>query len=177
VHTTAVEVVRPGAPSSDPQRNGTLTVNRMTRRRMLQGTGAALLGAGLLGIAARQAAADDTALDAPRAAALSALLAALAHGPAPGLDTAAYRGAFDAYYAVAHEPFRRYADDGLDALSAETAFMLAPPAEAAALMQGWAAEPGHQLLVSRALELGSLSFDEEEEFRSAGLALVTGGMA
>jgi len=142
---------------------------------MLQGTGAALLGAGLLGVAARQAAADDTALDPTRAAALTALLAALAHGPAPGLDTATYADDFDAYYSVAHGPFRRYADDGLDALGAETAFMVAPPAEAAALMQGWA-EPGHQMLVSRALELGSLSF-EEDEFRSAGLALVTGGTA
>jgi len=93
----------------------------MTRRRMLQGSGAALLGVGLLGVAARQAAADDTALDATRAAALTALLAALADGPALGLDTAAYANAFDAYYSVAHEPFRRYADDGLDALGAETA--------------------------------------------------------
>jgi hypothetical protein len=146
----------------------------MTRRRMLQGSGAALLGVGLLGVAARRAAADDTALDATRAAALTALLAALAHGPALGLDPAAYANAFDAYYSGAHEPFRRYADDGLDALGAETAFMLAAPADAAALMQGWAAEPGRQLLVSRALELGSLSF-EEDEFRPAGLGLVTGG--
>jgi hypothetical protein len=153
-----------------------MTAHRMTRRRMLQGTGGALLGAVLLGVAARQAAADDTALDPTRAAALTVLLAALTHGPAPGLDTAAYADDFDAYYAVAHEPFRRYADDGLDALGAETAFMVAAPAEAAAVMQGWAAEPGHQMMVSRALELGSLSF-EEDEFRSAGLALVTGGTA
>ena len=62
----------------------------MTRRRMLEGTGAALLGAGLLGVTARHAAANDTALDPTRAAALTALLAALAHGPAPALDTAAY---------------------------------------------------------------------------------------
>ena len=151
-----------------------MTASRMTRRRMLQGTGAALLGVGLLGVAARQAVADDTALDPTRAAALTALLAALAYGPAPGLDTVAYADDFDAYYAVAHEPFRRYADDGLDALGAETAFMIATPAEGAALMQGWAAEPGHQLLVSRALELGSLSF-QEDELRTAGLALVTGG--
>jgi hypothetical protein len=151
-----------------------LTVNQMTRRRMLQGTGAALLGAGLLGIAAKRAVADDTALDATRAAVLTALLAALAHGPALGLDTAAYADGFDAYYSVAHEPFRRYADDGLDALGAETAFMVAAPAEAVALMQDWAAEPGHQLMVSRALELGSLSF-EEDECKSPGLALVTGG--
>jgi hypothetical protein len=148
----------------------------MTRRRMLQSTSAALLGAGLLGIAAKQAVADDTALDPTRAAALTALLAALAHGPAPSLDTAAYAVGFDAYYAVAPEPFRRYADDGLDALGVETAFMVAPPAEAAALMQDWAVEPGQQLLVSRALELGSLKF-EEDEYRSPGLALVTGGTA
>ena len=153
-----------------------MTANRMTRRRMLQGTGAALLGASLLGVAARQAAADDTALDPMRAAALTALLAALAHGPAPGLDTAAYAEHFEAYYTLAPEPVRGYVDDGLDALGAETAFMAAAPDEAAALMQGWAAEPGHQLLVSRALELGSLSF-EEDEFKSAGLALVTGGTA
>jgi hypothetical protein len=154
-----------------------MTAHRITRRRMLQATGAALLGAGLFGAAARQAPADVTALDPSRAAALTALLAALAHGPAPGLDTAAYADDLNAYYSVAHEPFRRCVEDGLDALGAETAFMVAPPAEAAALMQGWAAEPGrHQLLVSRALELGSLSF-EEDEFRSAGLALVTGGMA
>ena len=60
-----------------------MTAHRMTRRRMLQGTGAALLGAGLLGTAAGQASADATALDVSRAAALTVLLAALAYGPAP----------------------------------------------------------------------------------------------
>ena len=153
-----------------------MTAHRFTRRRMLQSTGAAILGAGLLGLTAKQAAADDTALGAARTAALTALLAALACGPAPALDTAAYAEDFDAYYATAHEPFRRYVDDGLDALGAETAFMVAEPAEAATLMQGWAAEPDRQLLVSRALELGSLTF-EECELKMAGLALVTGGTA
>ena len=151
-----------------------MTAHRMTRRRMLQGSGAALLGAGLLGVAAGQARADLTALDPARAAALTALLAALAHGPAPELDTAAYADGFDAYYAAANAPLRRYVDDGLDALGAETAFMTAPPTEAAALIEGWAAEPDRQLLVSRALELGSLTF-EEDELKTAGLALVTGG--
>lgn len=150
-----------------------MTAHRMTRRRMLQGTGAALLGAALLGTTAELASAD-TALDASRAAALTALLAALAYGPAPELDTVGYADDFGAYYAEAHAPFRRYADDGLDALAAETAFMLAPPDEAAALMRGWAVEPDRQLLASRALELGSLSF-EEDELKTAGLALVTGG--
>jgi hypothetical protein len=153
-----------------------MTAHRITRRRMLQSAGAALLGAGLLGIAAKQAAADDTALDPTRAAVLTALLAALALGPAPALDTAAYADDFDAYYATAHEPFRRYVDDGLDALGAETAFMVAEPADAATLMQDWAAEPDRQLLVSRALELGSLTF-EESELKMAGLALVTGDTA
>ena len=153
-----------------------MTGHRFTRRRMLQATGAAVLGAGLLGVAAKQAAADDTSLDPARSAVLAALLAALAYGPAPELDTTAYADDFGAYYAEAHLPFRRYADDGLDALGAETAFMAAEPAEAAALMRDWAAEPGRQLLVSRALELGSLTF-EESELKTAGLALVTGGTA
>jgi hypothetical protein len=153
-----------------------VTAHRYTRRRMLQGTGAAVLGAGLLGVVARRAEADATALDLARAAALTALLAALATGPAPELDTAAYADDFGAYYAEAQAPFRRYVDDGLDALGAETAFMAAPPDEAAVLMQAWAAEPGRQLLVSRALELGSLTF-REDEFKTAGLALVTGGAA
>jgi len=52
--------------------------------------------------------------------------------------------------------------------------MLAAPDEAAALMQSWAAEPGRQLLASRALELGSLTF-QEDELKTAGLTLVTGG--
>ena len=151
-----------------------MTAHRITRRRMLQGTGAALLGAGLLGVSARQARADSTALDPARAAALTALLAALATGPAPELDAAAYADGFDAYYAAADAPFRSYVDDGLDALGAETAFMAAPPTEAAALMHGWVAEPNRQLLVARALELGSLTF-EEDELKTAGLALVTGG--
>jgi hypothetical protein len=151
-----------------------MTAHRMTRRRMLQGTGAALLGAGLLGAAAGQASADTTALEAARAAALAALLAALAYGPAPELDTAQYAGDFGAFYAEAHAPLRRYVDDGLDALGAETAFMLATPDEAAALMQSWAVEPGRQLLASRALELGSLTF-HEDELKPAGLALITGG--
>lgn len=153
-----------------------MTASRLTRRRMLQSTGAAVLGAGLLGVVAKQAAADDTALDLARAAALTALLAALAHGPAPALDTAAYADDFDAFYAAAPQPFRRYADDGLDALGAEPRFMAAGPAEAAALMQDWAVEPDRQLLVSRALELGSLTF-EESELKPAGLAIVTGGTA
>jgi hypothetical protein len=153
-----------------------MTAHRITRRRMLQGTGAALLGATLLGTAARQASADASALDPARAAALTALLAALAKGPAPELDTAAYADDFDAFYGEAHAPFCRYVDDGLDALGAETAFMAAAPDEAAVLRQGWAAEPGRQLLVSRALELGSLTF-QEDEFKTAGLALVTGGTA
>ena len=143
---------------------------------MLQSTGAALLGAGLLGLTAKRAAADDTALDATRAAVLTALLAALACGPAPALDTAAYADDFDAYYGTAHEPFRRYVDGGLDALGAESAFMTAEPAEAVALMQDWAVDPDRQLLVSRALDLGSLTF-EESELKQAGLALVTGGPA
>ena len=151
-----------------------MTAHRITRRRMLQGAGAALLGAGLLGTAAGPVSADPDALDASRAAALGALLAALACGPAPGLDPTAYADDFDAYYAEAHAPFRRYVEDGLDELGAETAFMLAAPDEAAALMQGWAAEPGRQLLASRALELGSLTF-QEDELKTAGLALVTGG--
>jgi len=153
-----------------------MTAHRITRRRMLQGTGAALLGAGLFGTAARQASADPAALDPSRAAALTALLAALASGPAPELDTAGYADDFGAYYAEAHAPFRCYVADGLDELGAEPAFMLAPPDEAAALMQRWAAEPGHQLLASRALELGSLTF-QEDELKTAGLALVTGGTA
>ena len=100
----------------------------------------------------------------------------MASGPAPELDTAGYADDFGAYYAEAHTPFRRYVEDGLDELGAEPAFMLAPPDEAAALMQSWAAEPGRQLLASRALELGSLTF-QEDEFKTAGLALVTGGTA
>ena len=48
-----------------------MTAHRITRRRMLQGTGAALLGVGLLGTAATQASADATALDPSRAAALT----------------------------------------------------------------------------------------------------------
>src|SRR5687767_6514710 len=98
-----------------------MTAHRITRRRMLQGTGAALLGAGLFGTAARQASADPAALDPSRAAALTALLAALASGPAPELDTAGYADDFGAYYAEAHAPFRRYVEDGLDELGAEPA--------------------------------------------------------
>ena len=153
-----------------------MTAHRITRRRMLQGTGATLLGMGLLGTAARQASADATALDPSRAAALTALLAALANGPAPELDKAGYADDFGAYYAEAHAPFRRYVEDGLDELGAEAAFMVAAPDEAAALMQRWAADPGRQPLAARALELGSLTF-QEDELKTAGLALVTGGTA
>ena len=151
-----------------------MTTHRYTRRRALQGAGVLVLGVGIYAVPA--AGADAQSLDPTRAAALAALLAALAQGPAQGLDTEAYALEFDAYYADAPAPVRRYADETLDALIVETDLALAAPADAYRLLTAWATEPGRQRMVADGLALASLTF-AEDELKTAGLGLVTGGTA
>jgi hypothetical protein len=154
-----------------------MTTHRFTRRRALQGAGVALLGAALAGThAATSAAEEPAALDAGRAAALGAVLAALAQGPADGLDAAAYTADFDTFYADSPVPFRCYADATLDAVAAEAPLMTAAPEDAYALLRSWATEPPRQGIVAAALDLASLSFDEDE-LKTPGYSLVTGGTA
>jgi hypothetical protein len=155
-----------------------MTTHRFTRRRALQGAGVALLGVALAGQHAAPSVAEEsaTALDVGRAAALAAVLAALAQGPASDLDAAAYTVDFEAFYAASPEPFRRYADGTLDAMVAEASFMTVAPEDGYALMRTWATEPPRQGMVAAALDLASLSFDEDE-LKTPGFSLVTGGTA
>jgi hypothetical protein len=154
-----------------------MTTHRFTRRRALQGAGVALLGAALAGThAATSAAEEPAALDAGRAAALGAVLAALGQGPAADLDPAAYTADFGAFYADSPAPFRRYADATLDAVAAEAPLMTVAPEDGYALLRSWATEPRRQGMVAAALDLASLSFDEDE-LKTPGYSLVTGGMA
>jgi hypothetical protein len=155
-----------------------MTTHRFTRRRALQSAGVALLGAALAGQHAAASAAEEptAALDVGRAAALGAVLAALAQGPATDLDVAAYTTDFDAFYADSPAPFRRYADETLDAIAAEAPFMTMAPEDGYALLRTWATEPPRQGTVAAALDLASLAFDEDE-LKTPGFSLVTGGTA
>lgn len=155
-----------------------MTTHRFTRRRALQSAGVALLGAALAGQLAATSAAEESAaaLDVGRAAALAAVLAALARGPATELDAAAYTAGFDVFYADSPPPFRRYADETLDAIAAEAPFMTVVPEDGYALLRTWATEPPRQGMVAAALDLASLSFDEDE-LKTPGFSLVTGGTA
>lgn len=152
-----------------------MTTHRFTRRRALQGAGIALVALAWKPAATR-AAEESSALDESRAAVLGVVLAALALGPAADLDATAYTANFEAFYADSSAPFRRYADDTLDALGAEAPLMTAAPEDGYALLRDWAAEPPRQGMVSAALDLASLSF-EEDEMKTPGYSLVTGGAA
>jgi hypothetical protein len=154
-----------------------MTTHRFTRRRALQGASVAVLGAAMAGAYADTSAAEaPDAFDPGRAAALGAVLAALAHGPAAGLEAASYTADFGAFYADSDAPFRRYADETLDAVAAETPLMTGAPEDGYALLRGWATEPPRQGMVAAALDLASLSFDEDE-LKTPGYSLVTGGTA
>src|SRR4051794_21943382 len=95
-----------------------LQTHRCTRREALHGAGAALAGFALLG--PREAVAEDVraglGLDSARAATMTALVAALAVGPARGVDPEAYTADFAAFYAASEPPVRALAEGALDRL-------------------------------------------------------------
>jgi hypothetical protein len=143
-----------------------------TRRQALLGAGAALFGIVLLG--PRVAVAGEPnpamALDPVRAATMTALIAALAVGPAAGVDPEAYAADFAAFYAASEPPFRGLADGALDRLTALTS--MDPDAGLGAL-KAMAFDPARRLDVADGLTLAGLTFGDGERSRD-GYFLATG---
>ena len=85
-----------------------MNVHCCTRRRALQGAAAAFVGLALFGPRTADADVIEHGMDlAPaRAATLTALVAALALGPADGVDPVAYTTDFTAYYVTSEPEFR-----------------------------------------------------------------------
>jgi len=143
----------------------------LTRRQVLAGAGSLALAAVLHAPVARA----DT-VDAARLAVLSALLAAVACGPAGGMTeevASAYVDRFSAYYADADPYLRAYADEALDDIDATGIRLLDAPA-ALAEITTWAGEGGNPARAAAALDLTNLAF-EEDEARQAGYALTRSG--
>ena len=138
-----------------------LQTHRCTRREALQGAGAALAGFALLG--PREAAAEEVRagleLDAARAATMTALVAALAVGPARGIDPEAYTADFAAFSAAGEPPVRALAEGALDRLRPLAA--MNPEAGLAALT-AMAFDPARRLDVADGLALAGLTFDGRE---------------
>jgi hypothetical protein len=148
-----------------------VTPHGLTRREALQGAGASLLGLVLAGPASAYA--DDgtgAGLDPAHAATLTAVVAALAQGPAAGVDPDAYTAGFTAFYRDSEPAFQHHAALALERLAPLAAM---DAASAYAELQIMTLDPGRQLDAADALTLGGLSF-EADDLRQAGYYLVTG---
>lgn len=145
----------------------------LTRRRLLVTVGGVTVAAFLCPSAVL---ADDDVAAAPRAerpATLAALLAAVAAGPAGGMNDgviAAYVERYSAYRAEADPVFVAYADAALDDIGATGIGRLEPPA-ALAQIRSWAEDGQHAARAAAALDLTRLAF-EEDEARQAGLLVL-----
>lgn len=144
----------------------------LTRRALLvRGAGACVLLV-TSGGAPPRAAAAAPALSPERRAVLGALLTAVAVDPATGLAVSVVEltaDDFERAYAAAPAPLREHAGEVLDRLGA-AAFTVLSAAEAHAALRDWSlpgADPG---LAAAALDLASLSF-EEDELRQVGYVL------
>ena len=141
----------------------------VTRRQLLAIAGGMSLAAFLH--AAPQAKAEDAA-DAARLATLATLLAAVACGPAAGMNDGvvnAYVESYSTYRADADPFFGTYADAALDEIAATGIAQLDPPA-ALAEIRAWADDGQHAARAAAALDLTNLVF-EEDEARQAGYTL------
>ena len=144
----------------------------MTRRQLLVAAGGLTVVALLPPSRAR---ADDGvagAADAVRFATLAALLAAVATGPAGGMDdavAAAYVDRYRAYCAEADPVFVAYADATLDEVAATGIGGLEPQAAFAELV-AWSEEGRRAGLAAAALGLTQLTFGEDEA-RQPGYSL------
>jgi hypothetical protein len=108
-------------------------------------------------------------LDPARAATMTALVAALAAGPAAGVDPDAYTADFAAFYAASEPPFRGLADGALDRL-APLAEM--GPVAGLAALEAMTFDPARRLDVADGLTLAGLTFGSEER-GEAGYVLAT----
>src|SRR5215208_3902635 len=139
----------------------------LTRRQLLVAAGGMSLAMLLHAPPAR---AD--AVDPARLVILTALLGAVACGPAGGMTdglASAYVDRYSAYYTEADPHFRAYADAALDEIGATGIGLLDSPA-ALAEIHAWGEDGGHGARAAAALDLTNLSF-EEDEARQAGYAL------
>jgi hypothetical protein len=146
-------------------------VHCYTRRRALQGAGAAFIGLALFGprIAAADVIEHGTDLAPARAATLTAIVAALALGPAAGVDPDAYTTDFAVYYAAGEPAFRELAEGALDHL-APLASM--EPETGLATLKAMTFDPASQLDVADGLMLAGLTFGLEQR-GGAGYFLAT----
>ena len=144
----------------------------MTRRQLLVAAGGLTVAALLRSSSAR---ADDDvagAAEAARLATLAALLAAVATGPAGGMNdaiAAAYVDGYRAYRADADPVYLAYADATLDEIGATGIGGLEPQAAFAELV-AWSEEGRCAALAAAALDLTTLTFGEDEA-RQAGYSL------
>jgi hypothetical protein len=144
----------------------------VTRRQLLVAAGGLTVVALLR--PSRVGAADDVAgaAEAARFATLAALLAAVATGPADGMDdaiAAAYVDCYRTYCADADPVFVAYANATLDEVGATGIGGLEPQAALAELV-AWGTEGRRAGLAAAALDLTNLTFGEDEA-RQAGYAL------
>ena len=143
----------------------------VTRRQLLIAAGG-LTVAALMHSSPARAEHDAGAADAARLATLGALLAAVATGPAGGMNdaiAAAYVNGYRAYRADADPVFLAYADETLDEIGATGIGGLKPQAAFAELV-AWSEDGRHAALASAALDLTQLAFGEDET-RQAGYSL------
>jgi hypothetical protein len=139
----------------------------LTRRQLLVAAGGMSLAMLLHAPPARA-----NAVDPARLATLTALLGAVACGPADGLTddmASAYVGRFAAYHPEADPYFRAYADAALDEIGATDIGLLDSPA-ALEQLKAWAGDGRHAARAAAAVTLTTLAF-EEVEAHQAGYAL------
>ena len=141
----------------------------VTRRQLLVAAGGLTVAALIRTSPARAEHDVAGAADAARLATLGALLAAVATGPAGGMDdaiAAAYVTGYRAYRADADPVFLAYADATLDEIGATGIGGLAPQAAYAELL-AWSEDGRRAALAAAALDLTQLTFGEDEA-RQAG---------
>jgi hypothetical protein len=143
----------------------------VTRRQLLVAAGGLTVAALLRASPVRADDAVAGAAEAARLATLAALLAAVATGPAGGMDdaiAAAYIDRFRAYRAEADPIFLAYADATLDDVAATGIGGLEPQAAYSELV-AWSVDGRRAALAGAALDLTQLTFGEDEA-RQAGYA-------
>ena len=149
-----------------------MNVSCYTRRRALQGAGAAFVALALFGprIADAEVVEPDTILAPARAATLTALVAALALGPAAGVDPDAYTPEFAAYYTAGEPAFRELADSALDRLAGLAAV---EPVAGLEALKAMAFDPTRRLDLADGLALAGLQFGRADG-REPGYYLTAG---
>ena len=144
----------------------------VTRRQLLVAAGGLTVAALIRSSSARAEHDVAGAAEAARLATLAALLAAVATGPAGGMNdaiAAAYVAGYRAYHADGDPLFLAYADATLDQIGATGIGALEPQAAFAELV-AWSEDGRRAALAAAALDLTQLSFGEDEA-RQTGYSL------